>query len=119
MIEFDRDTNKIKFDFKGKNLIRGETDGFSFPNGGLHATHTAGGYLALDTSSPVFLRGGIVHIPSALVFFYGTALDEKTPLLRSNEALNTQGLRLLKALGYEPKELVASSRRSSSSPSSR
>jgi glutamine synthetase len=107
MIEFDRESNKIKFDFKGKNLIRGETDGSSFPNGGLRATHTAGGYLALDTSSPVFLRGDIVHIPSALVSFYGTALDEKTPLLRSNEALNTQGLRLLKCLGYEPKELVA------------
>ncbi|GMH73799.1 hypothetical protein TrLO_g1514 [Triparma laevis f. longispina] len=74
------------FDFKGKNLIRGETDGFSFSNGGLHATHTAGGYLALDTSSPVFLRGGIVHIPSALVFFYGTALDEKTPLLRRSSS---------------------------------
>ncbi|GMH87743.1 hypothetical protein TrST_g3110 [Triparma strigata] len=107
MIEFDRESNKIKFDFKGKNLIRGETDGSSFPNGGLRATHTAGGYLALDTSSPVFLRGDIVHIPSALVSFYGTALDEKTPLLRSNEALNTQGLRLLKCLGYEPQELVA------------
>jgi len=107
MIEFDRATNKIKFDFKGKDLIRGETDGSSFPNGGLRATHTAGGYLAHDTSSPIFLRGDIVHIPSAFVSYYGTALDEKTPLLRSNEALNTQGLRLLKALGYEPKELVA------------
>lgn len=101
MMEFDRKTNDIKFDFKGKDLIKGETDGSSYPNGGLRATHTAGGYLAIDTSSPIFLRGDTIFIPSAFVSYYGAALDEKTPLLRSNEALNKEGTRLMKALGYE------------------
>mmetsp|Transcript_14784 Transcript_14784/g.30430 ORF Transcript_14784/g.30430 Transcript_14784/m.30430 type:complete len:706 (-) Transcript_14784:148-2265(-) len=107
MLEFDRKTNKIKFDFKGKDLVKGETDGFSFPNGGLRATHTAGGYLAIDTSSNIFLRGDTIFIPSAFVSYYGKALDEKTPLLRSNEALNTQGKRLLSLLGYDVDQIVA------------
>ena len=88
-------------------MIRGETDGSSFPNGGLRATHTAGGYLAVDTSSNIFLRGDTIFIPSAFVSYYGAALDEKTPLLRSNEALNTEGCRLLNLMGYDPKSLVA------------
>jgi len=107
MLEFDRTTGKVAFDFKGKHLIRGETDGSSFPNGGLRATHTAGGYLAVDTSSNIFLRGDTIFIPSAFVSYYGAALDEKTPLLRSNEALNKEGCRLLKLMGYDPKSLVA------------
>ena len=107
MLEFDRKTNKIKFDFKGKDLVKGETDGSSFPNGGLRATHTAGGYLAVDTSSNIFLRGDTIFIPSAFVSYYGAALDEKTPLLRSNEALNTEGKRLLSLLGYNVDEIVA------------
>ena len=107
MMEFDRKDGKIKFDFKGKNLIRGETDGSSFPNGGLRATHCAGGYLAVDTSSNIFLRGDTVFVPSAFVSYHGAALDEKTPLLRSNEALSEQGKRLLRLLGYEISGLVA------------
>ncbi|GMI34468.1 hypothetical protein TrCOL_g13153 [Triparma columacea] len=107
MLEFDRTTNKIKWDFKGKDLVKGETDGSSFPNGGLRATHTAGGYLAVDTSSNIFLRGDTIFIPSAFVSYYGAALDEKTPLLRANEALNTQGKRLLSLLGYDVEEIVA------------
>jgi len=90
-----------EFDFKGKDLIKGETDGSSYPNGGLRATHTAGGYLAIDTSSPIFLRGDTIFVPSAFVSYYGAALDEKTPLLRANAALDKHGTRLLKQLGLD------------------
>lgn len=107
MMEFCREEGKIKFDFKGKDLIKGETDGSSYPNGGLRATHTAGGYLAVDTSSPIFLRGDTIFIPSTFVSYYGAALDEKTPLLRANEALSKNGTRLLKLLGYEVDSLQA------------
>ena len=101
MMKFNRSTNDVEFDFEGSNLIKGETDGSSYPNGGLRATHQAGGYLALDTSSPIFLRGDTVFIPSAFVSYYGAALDEKTPLLRSNAALSKHGKRLLKHLGLD------------------
>jgi len=101
MMEFDRDTNDIKFDFKGKDLIKGETDGSSYPNGGLRGTHCAGGYVVVDTSSPIFLRGDTIFVPSAFVSYYGHALDEKTPLLRANAALDKNAQRLLKHLGLE------------------
>jgi len=104
MLKFNKE-NEPEFDFKGKDLIRGETDGSSFPNGGLRATHTAGGYLAVDTSSSIFLRGDVVFVPSAFVSYYGAALDEKTPLLRSNQAVSENGTRLLKALGAQDKDL--------------
>lgn len=100
MLAFNAD-NQIEFDFKGKDLIKGETDGSSYPNGGLRGTHCAGGYLCIDTSSPIFLRGDTMFIPSAFVSYYGSALDEKTPLLRANAALNKQGCRLLKHLGLD------------------
>jgi len=100
MMKFDKN-NQIQWDFKGKDLIRGETDGSSFPNGGLRGTHCAGGYLAIDTSSPIFLRGDTIFVPSALVSYYGYALDEKTPLLRSNAAIDKQATRLLKHLGLD------------------
>mmetsp|Transcript_17045 Transcript_17045/g.20813 ORF Transcript_17045/g.20813 Transcript_17045/m.20813 type:complete len:719 (+) Transcript_17045:71-2227(+) len=101
MMKFDRETNEVQFDFKGKDLTKGETDGSSYPNGGLRGTHCAGGYLAVDTSSPIFLRGDTIFVPSAFVSYYGNALDEKTPLLRANAALNKQGHRLLKHLGLD------------------
>jgi len=104
MMKFDSKSNHVMFDFKGKNLIKGETDGSSYPNGGLRGTHCAGGYLAIDTSSPIFLRGDTIFVPSAFVSYFGDALDEKTPLLRSNSALNTQGSRLLKHLGLNVSE---------------
>lgn len=104
--EFDR-SNQLVFDFKGKNLLKGETDGSSYQNGGLRATHRAGGYLAIDTSSPVFLRGDTVFIPAALVSFLGHALDEKTPLLRASDALSNEGVRLLKNLGYNVNKVFA------------
>lgn len=103
MMKFNKE-GKIEWDFKGKDLIKGETDGSSFPNGGLRGTHCAGGYLAIDTSSPIFLRGDTIFVPSALVSYYGYALDEKTPLLRANAALNKQGSRLLKHLGLDSAE---------------
>lgn len=108
MMKFDNKTGEVEFDFKGKDLVKGETDGSSYPNGGLRATHTAGGYLAIDTSSPVFLRGDTVFVPSVFVNYYGKALDEKTPLLRSNEALKNQGGRLLNALGMSTSGVTAS-----------
>lgn len=98
MFKFNSDYEVVQ-DFKGKTLIKGETDGSSFPNGGLRGTHCAGGYLALDTSSPILCRGDTIFIPSAFVSYYGAALDEKTPLLRSNAALDKHGARLFTLLG--------------------
>lgn len=100
MLKFNSD-NEVVQDFKGKTLVKGETDGSSYPNGGLRGTHQAGGYLAVDTSSPIFMRGDTVFIPSAFVSYYGAALDEKTPLLRANAALNKQATRLLEKLGLD------------------
>ena len=100
MLKFNSDMEIVK-DFKGKTLIKGETDGSSYPNGGLRGTHCAGGYLAVDTSSPIFLRGDTIFIPSIFVSYYGQALDEKTPLLRANAALDKHGRRLLSALGLD------------------
>jgi len=100
MLKFDKN-GEIVQDFKGKNLVKGETDGSSFPNGGLRGTHHAGGYLAVDTSSPIFLRGDTIFIPSAFVSYYGAALDEKTPVLRANAALDKAGSRLLGQLGLD------------------
>jgi glutamine synthetase len=102
MLKFNKN-GEIVQDFKGKTLIKGETDGSSYPNGGLRATHTAGGYLAVDTSSPIFCRGDTIFIPSAFVSYYGAALDEKTPLLRANAALNKHGMRLFSKLGFDAK----------------
>mmetsp|Transcript_8114 Transcript_8114/g.11685 ORF Transcript_8114/g.11685 Transcript_8114/m.11685 type:complete len:716 (-) Transcript_8114:279-2426(-) len=101
MLKFNEETMDITPDFKGKHLVKGETDGSSYPNGGLRGTHRAGGYLAIDTSSPIFMRDDTIFIPSALVSYHGAALDEKTPLLRANAALNKHGCRLLKQLGLD------------------
>ena len=99
MLEFKKDGSPA-WDFKGKNILQGETDGSSYPNGGLRATHRAGGYLAADPSSPIFLRGDTIYIPACLVSYEGYALDEKTPLLRASDALSKEGARLLGHLGY-------------------
>ena len=106
MFEFAKDGTPV-WDFKGKNLLKGETDGSSYPNGGLRATHRAGGYLSVDPTSPIFLRGDTIFIPSCLVSYYGHALDEKTPLLRASDALSREGARLLKLLGYNVTGLQA------------
>ena len=93
--------NKLDFVFSGSELLKGETDGSSYMNGGLRATHTAGGYTALDPSSPMFIRGDTLYIPTIFISFHGKALDEKTPLLRSMDAVSKAGCRLLSTLGYE------------------
>jgi glutamine synthetase len=89
----------MKIDFTGSQLFFNETDGSSFPNGGLRATHTAAAYNSWDRISPVFVIGDTLYIPSAFVAWTGAALDHKTPLLRSQEAINKEGMRLLKNLG--------------------
>ena len=93
----------VLMEFSGKELIKGEPDASSFPSGGLRATFEARGYTAWDCTSPAFVRhdaaGAILCIPTAFCSYTGEALDLKTPLLRSMEALNTQALRLLRLFG--------------------
>jgi len=90
-----------EWDLKGKDLLQSESDGSSYNTGGLRATHTAGGYITIDPTSPMFLRGDTVFIPGGFTTWTGHAIDEKIPAMRSVEALNKQGTRLLKLLGYE------------------
>jgi len=94
----------VLMEFSGKELIQGEPDASSFPSGGLRTTFEARGYTAWDTGSPAFLkkhgRRVTLCIPTAFVAYTGEALDKKVPMLRSMDALNTQALRVLKAMGY-------------------
>ncbi len=85
--------------FSGKSLIKGEADGSSFPSGGLRATFEARGYTYWDITSPAFIRGHVLCIPSVFVSFNGEALDKKTPLLRSMRALSKEATRVLHLLG--------------------
>ena len=86
-------------EFSGKELIKGEPDASSFPSGGLRATFEARGYTAWDPTSYAFLKGKTLCIPTAFCSYGGEALDKKTPLLRSMEALNRQALRILRLFG--------------------
>jgi len=86
-------------EFSGKELIKGEPDASSFPSGGLRATFEARGYTAWDCTSPAFIKDDSLCIPTAFCSYTGEALDKKTPLLRSMEAINKQALRVLRALG--------------------
>ena len=86
-------------EFSGKELVRGEPDASSFPSGGLRATCEARGYTAWDPTSYAFVKDDVLCIPTAFVSYTGEALDKKTPLLRSMEAINTQGLRILRLFG--------------------
>ena len=90
---------RILMEFSGKELVKGEPDASSFPSGGLRATFEARGYTAWDPSSPAFIKDGTLYIPTAFISYGGEALDKKTPLLRSIEALNTQAMRMLALLG--------------------
>ena len=90
---------KVILEFSGKELIKGEPDASSFPNGGLRATFEARGYTAWDCTSPAFIKDDSLCIPTAFCSYNGEALDKKTPLLRSMEALDKQALRVLKSLG--------------------
>ena len=108
----DKDGRMI-LEFSGKELIKGEADGSSFPSGGLRATFEARGYTAWDITSPAFLKedatGVILCIPTAFCSYKGEALDKKTPLLRSMEAVSTQALRIVRLFGNtEAKKVVAS-----------
>ncbi len=89
----------IILEFSGKELIKGEPDASSFPSGGLRATFEARGYTAWDPTSPAFIKDHTLYIPTAFCSYGGEALDKKTPLLRSMEAINTQALRVLKLFG--------------------
>lgn len=96
---------KAILEFSGKELIKGEPDASSFPSGGLRATFEARGYTAWDCTSPAFLRedaaGVTLCIPTAFCSYTGEALDKKTPLLRSMEAISTQAVRVLKLFGHD------------------
>jgi glutamine synthetase len=94
------ENGKPLYKFGPDELLKGETDGSSYPNGGLRATHTAGGYTILDPSSPITIRGDTVFIPTIFISWTGHALDEKTPLLRAEQALNKEAKRLLNHLGW-------------------
>ena len=89
----------VMMEFSGKELIQGEPDASSFPSGGLRATFEARGYTAWDPTSFAFIKGKTLCIPTAFCSYSGEALDKKTPLLRSMEALNTQALRVLRLFG--------------------
>ncbi len=97
------ETGKMLTEFSGKELIKGEPDASSFPSGGLRATFEARGYTAWDITSPAFLKesgcGKILCIPTAFCSYTGEALDKKTPLLRSMEALSEQALRIVRLFG--------------------
>ena len=92
--------------FTGKNLIQGEPDASSFPNGGLRATFEARGYTAWDPTSPAFIKDEVLCIPTAFCGYNGEALDKKTPLLRSMKVLDTQAKRVLALFGKHPKRVV-------------
>ncbi|MBP3301032.1 MAG: glutamine synthetase III [Clostridia bacterium] len=90
---------KIVMEFRGKELIKGESDASSFPNGGLRSTFEARGYTAWDPTSYAFIKDHTLCIPTAFCSYGGQVLDKKTPLLRSVEALNVQALRILRLFG--------------------
>ena len=108
-----KENGKVLMSFSGKELIKRESDASSFPSGGLRATFEARGYTAWDCTSPAFVRhdaaGGTLCIPTAFCSYTGEALDQKTPLLRSMEAINTQSLRLLRLFGNTTSKKVTPS----------
>eukprot|EP00697_Spironema_sp_BW2_P008162 gnl/Spiro4/22673_TR11186_c0_g1_i1.p1 gnl/Spiro4/22673_TR11186_c0_g1~~gnl/Spiro4/22673_TR11186_c0_g1_i1.p1 ORF type:complete len:609 (-),score=194.19 gnl/Spiro4/22673_TR11186_c0_g1_i1:531-2357(-) len=107
-IDLNYTTGSILVDFSGSKLFGGETDGSSFPHGGLRATHAAGAYTAWDTTSPPFVLNDTLYIPASFIAWTGQALDERTPLLRSQDAVNEYGVRLLRALGDKKVQRVDS-----------
>ena len=99
----------VIMEFSGKELIKGEPDASSFPSGGLRATFEARGYTAWDPTSYAFVKDRCLYIPTAFCSYGGHALDKKTPLLRSMEALNRQALRILRLFGNDTAKCVRSS----------
>ena len=100
---------RVIMEFSGKELIKGEPDASSFPSGGLRATFEARGYTAWDPTSYAFIKGKTLCIPTAFCSYGGDALDKKTPLLRSMEALNRQAMRILKLFGNKNVKCVRTS----------
>ncbi len=94
------DDGNVIMEFSGKELVQGEPDASSFPSGGLRVTFEARGYTAWDPTSYAFIKDGVLYIPTAFCSYSGEALDKKTPLLRSMEAINRQTLRILKLFGH-------------------
>lgn len=105
--------NRVIMEFSGKELIKGESDGSSFPSGGLRATFEARGYTAWDCTSPAFIHetpaGATLCVPTVFFSYTGEALDKKTPLLRSMEAINKQALRLVRLFGDTQAKKVTTS----------
>ena len=114
-ISAPKENGKVLMEFSGKELIKGESDASSFPSGGLRATFEARGYTAWDCTSPAFIKkdatgkGAILYIPTAFCSYTGEALDQKTPLLRSMEAINEQALRLIRLFGNATSQKVTPS----------
>lgn len=108
-----REDGSVLMEFSGRELIKGEPDASSFPSGGLRATFEARGYTAWDCTSPAYVRedaaGTILCIPTAFCSYTGDALDQKTPLMRSMEAVNEQALRLLRLFGNTTSKRVVPS----------
>ena len=102
------DGDKAKLEFSGRLLRKGEPDASSFPSGGLRATFEARGYTAWDCTSPAFVKDGSLYIPTLFCSYTGEALDNKTPLLKSCDALNKEALRLLPLLGMKDVTSVTS-----------
>ncbi len=100
------DDGRVIMEFSGKELIKGEPDASSFPSGGLRATFEARGYTSWDPTSYAFIKDGSLCIPTAFCSYSGEALDKKTPLLLSMEALNTQALRILRLFGNDTAKRV-------------
>jgi len=101
-------TGKVIMEFSGKSLVKGEPDASSFPSGGLRSTFEARGYTAWDPTSYAFIKDNTLCIPTAFCSYSGEALDKKTPLLRSMQALNTQALRILRLFGINDVKRVVS-----------
>jgi glutamine synthetase len=99
---------KVIMEFSGKQLIQGEPDASSFPNGGLRATFEARGYTAWDATSPAFIKDDTLCIPTAFCSYTGEALDKKTPLLRSMQAVSEQAVRILRLFGDTETKKVTS-----------
>ena len=102
-------SSHVIMEFSGKELIKGETDASSFPSGGLRATFEARGYTAWDPTSYAFVKDGSLYIPTVFCSYGGEALDKKTPLLHSMEAINEQALRILRLFGNDTVKRVNSS----------
>ena len=98
---------KVIMEFSGKELIKGESDASSFPSGGLRATFEARGYTAWDPASYAFVKDGSLYIPTAFCSYSGEALDAKTPLLRSLDAISAQAVRILRLFGDSETERVS------------